>query len=129
MRTVALIAMCIAVTSGCVTPVRPVSAPPPETPFADDPVSFTVSVRRFTPGEVAIVKVCVASDRSIISADVIESSGDARFDHMALGWAQAVRMRSISPNATPVPACGQVRVEVRAPNEPRVFSGSDTALG
>jgi hypothetical protein len=129
MRTLALIALCIAVVSGCATPVRQVSTPPAETPFADDPVSFMVSVRRFTAGEVAIVKVCVASDRTIISADVIESSGDARFDRMALGWAQAVRVRSTPANATPASACGQVRVEIRAPNEPKVLSGSDTALG
>ncbi|HWW21378.1 MAG TPA: hypothetical protein VNZ06_11270 [Steroidobacteraceae bacterium] len=128
MRTAVLIAVCIAALGGCLTPVKRVSTPLVLTPFDDDPVSFLV-VRRFTPGEVAIVRVCVAPDRTIISADLVESSGDARFDSMALAWAQSVRLRSAPASGTPMAACGEVRVEIRVPAEPRVFSGSDTSLG
>jgi hypothetical protein len=101
----------------------------PVTPFADDPVSFLVSTQRLTPGEVAIVQVCVAPDRTILSADVMESSGDVRFDRMALIWARQIKLRSAPTNGSPVQPCGQVRVEIRVPLEPRVLSGPDTSLG
>jgi hypothetical protein len=97
-------------------------------PFDDAPVSFVVSGPRFTPGEVTIVKVCIARDRSILSADVLASSGDRRFDDMAVTWARQVRVRSAPSDGSPVRACGEVRVEIRTPTEPRVISGSDSAL-
>ena len=134
MRTAVLIAVAVSALSGCLAHVRPVStakpvsAPPPINPFDDDPVSFLV-VRRFTPGEVAIVRVCIAPDRTITSANLVESSGDARFDSMALGWAQSVRLRTAPSNGGTMAPCGEVRVEIRAPSEPKVFSGSDTSLG
>jgi hypothetical protein len=129
MRAAILIALALAAGSGCARPVRPPAAPLPVEPFADDPVSFTVSVHRFSPGEVTIIKVCVAPDRTIASADVIESSGDARFDAMALVWARQIKLRSTPPDGAPVQPCGQVRVEIRRPSEPRVMSGPDTSLG
>jgi hypothetical protein len=103
--------------------------PQPVEPFADDPVSFMVPGRHFPPGEVSIIRLCVAPDRSIASADVVESSGNARFDEMALVWARQVKLRSAPNNGAPVQPCGQVRVELRLPSEPRVTSGSDVSLG
>jgi hypothetical protein len=131
MRGAVVIAMCIVVVTGCARAVKPEAAAPkvPLTPFADDPVSFVVSVPHFPPGEVAIVRVCVAADRTIASANVMESSGDARFDGMALMWARQIKLRSIPGDGSPVLACGQVRVEIRLPSEPRVISGSDISLG
>jgi hypothetical protein len=128
MRTAVLIAVCISALSGCLTRVKPISPAPAVAPFDGDPVSFLV-VKRFTPGEVAIVRVCVAANRTIVSANLVESSGDARFDSMALGWAQSVRLRMAPANGAPMAPCGEVRVEIRAPTEPKVFSGSDTSLG
>jgi len=101
----------------------------PVDPFTDEPVSIVVPTHRFTPGEVTIVKVCIAADRTISSANVIESSGDARFDDMALGWARMVKLRSAPANGAPMEPCGQVRVEIRTPSEPRIVSGSGTSLG
>lgn len=128
MRAAVLIAFALVAVGGCARPVKPLTVPQPVAPFADDPVSFVVS-RRFPPGEVAIIKVCVSPDRTIASTNVIESSGDARFDEMAQVWARQVKLRSAPTDGAPVQPCGQVRVEIRLPSEPRVTSGSDTALG
>ena len=129
MRTAVIVAVCVAAVSGCAAPVRPVPVVLPVVPFDDDPVSFIVSVRRITPGEVASVKVCVAPDRTIVSASVLESSGDARFDSMAVDWARLVKLRSAPEDGTPVAPCGQVRVEVRAPSEPKLLSAPSTSVG
>ncbi len=123
-------------SAGCapLQPPRPPPAPPaPLALFDQAPVSFVVAGPRFTPGEVSIVRVCIAADRSIISADIVESSGDKRFDDYAVVWARQVRLRSAaaagSPNGGPVGSCGEVRVEIRRPTEPRVTSGAEAALG
>ena len=131
MRTAIVIAVCIAAVAGCATVARPArvpAAPPPQPPFDDAPVSFVVAGPRFTPGVVTIVKVCIAPDHSILSADVLASSGDRRFDDMAVAWARQVRLRAAPLDGSPVDACGEVRVEIRMPSEPRVISGSDSAL-
>jgi hypothetical protein len=97
-------------------------------PFDDAPVSFVVAAPHFTPGEVTIVRVCLASDRSIASADVMASSGDRRFDDLALTWARQVRLRSAPGDGVRLQSCGEVRVEIRIPAEPRVISGPDNSL-
>jgi hypothetical protein len=97
-------------------------------PFDEAPVSFVVAGPRFTPGEVTIVKVCIAPDRSILSAAVMASSGDRRFDDLAVNWARQVRVRAAPLDGSPMRACGEVRVEIRAPSEPRVISGTDSSL-
>jgi hypothetical protein len=129
MRTAIVIAVCVVALAGCATTPRPAPvlrlALPP---FDEAPVSFVVAGPRFTPGEVAIVKVCIASDRSILSAAVMASSGDRRFDDLAVNWARQVRVRAAPLDGSPTQACGEVRVEIRAPSEPRVISGSDSSL-
>src|ERR1700680_3607578 len=110
MHTALVIALCLATTvAGCAPRARP--GPPARMalpPFDDAPVSFVVAGPRFTPGEVTIVKVCVARDRTILSADVMASSGDRRFDVMAVTWARQVRVRSAPSDGSPVQACGEV---------------------
>jgi hypothetical protein len=129
MRSAVVIAVCVAIVSGCVAmPRRVTAAHLWQPPFDDSPVSFVVAGPRFTPGEVTIVKVCIAPDRSILSADVLASSGDRRFDDMALAWARQVRLRAAPLDGSRVEPCGEVRVEIRAPSEPRVISGADSAL-
>ncbi len=129
MRSAVVIAVCVAIVSGCVAmPRRVTAAHLWQPPFDDSPVSFVVAGPRFTPGEVTIVKVCIAPDRSILSADVLASSGDRRFDDMAVGWARQVRLRAAPLDGSRVEPCGEVRVEIRAPTEPRVISGADSAL-
>ena len=114
MRIAIVIAMCVATVVGCAT-----ARPPPvahltvthtaQPPFDDEPISFVVAAPRFTPGEVAIVKVCLAADRSILSAAVMESSGDRRFDDLALTWARQVgcdRRRTMARRSRPAGKCG-----------------------
>lgn len=133
MRIAIVIAVCVASVTGCAT-ARPRPAVQPavrhvaQAPFDDAPISFVVAAPRFAPGEVAIVKVCVAADRSILSAAVMESSGDRRFDDLALTWARQVRLRNLPVDGSPVQSCGEVRVEIRTPTEPRVVSGPDSEL-
>jgi len=127
----AVVALGVVVLSACARPVKPdvASSIIPEAPFTDDPVSFVIAVPHFQPGEVTIVRVCVAPDRTIASTNVMESSGDARFDGMALIWARQIRLRSLPNDGTPMRPCGEVRVEIRVPSEPRVIAGSDVSLG
>ncbi len=127
------VALIAAGLCACVHPVRQPQAksvaPLPVPPFSDDPVSFLVPSRRLPTGAVTIVRVCVDSDRHISSTDIIESSGDARFDSLALDWARSIRLRSSPPaGGAVIEPCGQVRVELRAPTE-RGLARSDTSLG
>jgi len=132
MRTAIVIAVCLSAVAGCAAAARPARVEPPvllpQPPFDDAPVSFVVAGPHFAPGEVTIVKVCIAADRSILSADILASSGDRRFDDLALVWARQVRMRAAPADGSPLQPCGEVRVEIRRPSEPRVISGSDSAL-
>jgi hypothetical protein len=123
----------MAVLSACTLPVKPVGpvvpvVPAPVEPFSDDPVSLLVATRHFAPGAVTIVQVCVAPDHTISSTAVLESSGDVRFDNMALSWARMIRLRSVPPEGAPVAPCGQVRVELAKPSLPRVLAGPDGSL-
>jgi hypothetical protein len=133
MRTAIVIAVCIAAVAGCATLARPARVPaapppPPQPPFDDAPVSFVVAGPRFTPGEVTIVKVCIAADHRVLSANIMASSGDRRFDDLALSWARQVRIRAAPADGAALQPCGEVRVEIRQPSEPRVISGADSAL-
>jgi hypothetical protein len=102
--------------------------PTPVSPFADSPVSFFIH-GNFARGELVIVRVCLRADRSIASSDVIESSGDQRFDELAASWAQRVRLREHPPEGRPVASCGAVRVELREAPEPAVVDGHSDQLG
>jgi hypothetical protein len=123
----------IVAVTGCARLARPtvVVVPPPQpiAPFDENPVSFIVGGPRFSPGEVTIVKVCIGADRTIVSADVIESSGDRRFDDMAVMWARQVKVRTASEAGSVLARCGEVRVEIRKPSDPTLGSGPDSSLG
>ena len=106
MRSAIVIAACIATVAGCAPTPRPgPRARVALAPFDDAPISFVVAAPRFTPGEVTILKVCVAPDHTILSVNVEESSGDRRFDDMAVTWARQVKVRSAPSNGSPVDAC------------------------
>ena len=92
----------------------------PHSPFDSTPVIFTVAGQHFSNGERVIVNVCLAPDRSVVSADIFESSGDSHFDALALEWAHRVKLRDLAPGEQ-VSNCGAVRVEVHPAQEPRVF--------
>jgi TonB family protein len=129
MRTAIVIAACIATVAGCAPTPRPGPAPRVALPpFDDAPISFVVAAPRFTPGEVTILKVCVAQDHTILSVNVMESSGDRRFDDLAVTWARQVKVRPAPSNGALLDACGEVRVEIRIPSEPRAIAGPDSSL-
>jgi hypothetical protein len=107
----------------------PARAEPEEPdPFDHTSTSFVVSGPRFTTGETAIVKVCVAPDGIIASADLLLPSGDKRFDDFALNWARQVKLANTPPSAPDKERCGAVRVEIRTSPGPRLLSGSDSSL-
>jgi outer membrane biosynthesis protein TonB len=105
------------------------NAPPPEllSPFDDGPVIFTVAGEHFTRGERVIVTVCLASDHTIASAYIFESSGDSKFDAQALQWARRIGLRN-AVKGEQIATCGAVRVEVRPAQEPRVFHAPGDSL-
>ncbi len=131
------VAVAVAV-GGCSYPRRPeppaVAVPAEPDPFEPGSTSFIVSGPRFTPGETAIVKVCVSPGGTISRADLVGSSGDKRFDDYALVWARQVRLAArgtdISTAALPdaKETCGAVRVEIRAAPVPTSLGDRNNAL-
>ncbi len=83
--------------------------------------------QHFTNGERVIVTVCLAPDRSITSADIFESSGDSRFDQLAVMWARRIRLREAAQGEQTA-NCGAVRVEVRPAQEPKMFHAPADSL-
>lgn len=109
--------------------LAPPAPPQPLSPFDDSPVIFTVAGLHFTRGERVIVTVCLGPNHSIASADIFESSGDSKFDQLAVSWARRIRLREAAQGAQPVASCGAVRVEVRPAQEPRMFNVPADSLG
>ncbi|HEX4051971.1 MAG TPA: energy transducer TonB [Steroidobacteraceae bacterium] len=111
----------VAMLPGCSSPPRaqpwmppptpPAPPPPPISPFDDAAVSFLIH-GNFARGEQVVVRVCLHADHSIASSDILESSGDRRFDQMALDWARRVQLRNASVPGRPIARCGPVRVEL-----------------
>ncbi|HTT06057.1 MAG TPA: TonB family protein [Steroidobacteraceae bacterium] len=95
----------------------PPPPPPPLSPFADAPVSLFVH-GNFARGEQVVVRVCLHPDHSIASSDILESSGDRRFDAMALNWARQVQLRTAPPPGRAIARCGPVRVELHDAGQP-----------
>ncbi|HEY7929937.1 MAG TPA: energy transducer TonB [Steroidobacteraceae bacterium] len=100
-------------------PPAPPAPPPALSPFADASVSIFVH-GNFTRGEQVVVRVCLRPDRSIASSDILESSGDRRFDAMALDWARRVQLRTAPPPGQALARCGPVRVELHDTGQPRM---------
>jgi hypothetical protein len=98
----------------------PPAPPEPLSPFDDSPVIIAVAGQHFSSGERVIVTVCLGADHSIVSSDIFESSGDTKFDQLAVMWARRIRLREATPGDQ-IASCGSVRVEVRPAQEPRVF--------
>lgn len=131
----ALMGFGVLALAACAAPIRrPVTQAPtpasvrpqPFSPFSDAPISLLVR-GRFTRGEHVLVRVCVHQDRSIASSSILQSSGDRRFDELALEWARRVRLRQIT-DGRPVAPCGPVRVELRDTTQP-AFGGASEQFG
>jgi TonB family protein len=103
-------------------------------------VSFFISGLRFGAAQAATVRLCVTPDGQVTHATLLESSGDDRFDQLALIWARRVRLRKGSEQLDhPAPAsatqghapnelCGPVRVELRL-GPKRGLSGPSESVG
>lgn len=98
-------------------PSAPPPPPPPLSPFADASVSIFVH-GNFARGEQVVVRVCLHPDHSIASSDILESSGDRRFDALALDWARRVQLRTAPPPGRAIARCGPVRVELHDTGRP-----------
>lgn len=109
-------------------PSPPPPPPPPLSPFADSPVSFLVH-GNFARGEQVVVRVCLRPDHSIASSDILESSGDARFDQRALDWARRVQLRAASVPGRTIARCGPVRVELHDTGKPGMGQQAGERLG
>jgi TonB family protein len=132
MRKGIVLILCFGGLGGCVHLVSPVPAPPtllPVTELGDSSISFVVAGPRFTPGESAMVKVCLSAEGEIVSTQLIASSGERKFDDSALLWAQQAKMSPLIFKGKPVATCEQVRVEIRGAPYPHIGSGSDFSLG
>ncbi|HLK70687.1 MAG TPA: TonB family protein [Steroidobacteraceae bacterium] len=84
---------------------------------------------RFIRGEQVTVLVCVQADHSIASSAIIESSGDRRFDELALDWARRVQLRTAPVPGRTFARCGPVRVELHESGQPGVGRGPGERLG
>jgi hypothetical protein len=108
-------------------PPAPPAPPEPLSPFDDAPVIFTIAGQHFTRGERVIVTVCLGPNHSIASADIFESSGDSKFDQLAIMWARRIRLREAAQGEQ-IASCGAVRVEVRPSQEPKMFHAPPDSL-
>jgi TonB family protein len=93
------------------------------------PTAFSIRGPRFTPGEVAVVKVCVHANGAIASTAIVQSSGEKRFDDSAVQWAQHAGYRPMRVGGTPIYSCDEVRVEMHQITSPSAGMGSDSSLG
>jgi TonB family protein len=136
-HALALATLALLALGACSSATRPdasasVHAQAPATP--GQPVEVTTTflsayAHRFTRGEFALVRVCVAADGTIASAHIVVSSTDNSFDRSALGWARQAHYHPQLRAGRPVYGCQEVRVEVNAPREHAIGFPPDSALG
>jgi TonB family protein len=132
MRNGIVLMLCFGGLGGCAHLALPVPASPTPLPMAeleDSTISFVVAGPRFTPGESAMVKVCLSAEGEIVSTQLIASSGERKFDDSALLWAMQAKMSPLVFKGKPVATCEQVRVEIRGAPYPHIGGGSDFSLG
>jgi TonB family protein len=132
MRNGIVLVLCIGGLGGCAHLGSPVPASPtllPVSELEDSSISFVIAGPRFTPGESAMVKVCLSAEGEIVSTQLIASSGERKFDDSALVWALQAKMSPLIFKGKPVATCEQVRVEIRGAPYPHIGSGSDFSLG
>ena len=92
------------------------------------PAVFSVRGQRFTPGEAAVVKVCVHANGVIASTAIVQSSGEKRFDESAVQWATHAGYRPMRIGGAPIYSCDEVRVEMHQISSPGPGMGSDSSL-
>jgi TonB family protein len=107
-------------------------APPPATtkvPMQISPAVFSIRGPRFTPGEAAVVRVCVGANGVIASTAIVQSSGEKRFDDSAVQWALHAGYRPMRVSGAPMYSCDEVRVEMHQITSPGAGMGADSSYG
>jgi TonB family protein len=92
------------------------------------PTAFSIRGPRFTPGEVAVVKVCVHANGVVASTAIVQSSGEKRFDDSAVQWALHAGYRPMRVDGAPIYSCDEVRVEMHQITSPGAGMVSDSSL-
>jgi TonB family protein len=106
--------------------------PPPATtkvPMQISPAVFSIRGPRFTPGEAAVVRVCVGANGVIASTAIVQSSGEKRFDESAVQWALHAGYRPMRVSGAPMYSCDEVRVEMHQIASPGAGMGADSSYG
>jgi TonB family protein len=115
--------------AGCTLQPQPRPDPNNKVPMEISPTAFSIRGPHFTPGEAAIVKVCVRADGAIASTAIVQSSGERRFDESAVQWALHAGYRPMRVGGAPIYSCDEVRVEMRQITSPGAGMVSDSSLG
>jgi TonB family protein len=98
-------------------------------PMEVAPTAFSIRGPHFTPGEAAVVKVCVRANGVIASTAIVQSSGEKRFDDSAVQWALHAGYRPMRVGGAPAYSCDEVRVEMHQVTSPGAGMVSDSSLG
>jgi TonB family protein len=121
----------LAVVAGCTSelPARQPSAKIAVQPLQIADASFTTRGPKFATGLFTMVQLCVGPNGGIVSASIVQSSGEKRFDDFVIVYARQVHVQPRRENGRAVASCDTVRVEVNHFPLPGVSLGLDNALG
>jgi hypothetical protein len=92
--------------------------------------AFIARGPRFAPGLYATVRLCANPQGRIVSADVVVSSGEKRFDDFVVDYARRVQvLKPQQLGGKSVSGCNTVRVEINRITNPGMSAGEQSALG
>lgn len=125
-----ILMLSLAAVGGCAFNARPTVAGKQLQiqPLEISDASFTTRGPAFGSGLFTTIQLCVGPDGRIVSANVVQSSGEKRFDDFVLTFARQVHVQPRRENGKAVLSCDTVRVEVNHFPLPAGL-GSDNALG
>jgi TonB family protein len=125
-----IVLLCLAVLGGCMHRTHTMAAPAVNIkPLEISDATFTTRGPSFGSGLSAAIQLCVGPDGRIVSASVVQSSGEKRFDDFVLTFARQVHVQPRRENGKPVLSCDTVRVEVNHFPHPGLSLGTDNVLG
>ena len=91
--------------------------------------AFLTRGPRFAEGLYATVRLCANREGRIVSANVVVSSGEKRFDEFVVDYARRVQVKPQRENGKPVHGCNDVRVMINRLQGPAPGAGAPSALG
>jgi TonB family protein len=91
--------------------------------------SFLTRGPRFADGLIATVRLCADHEGKLVSADVVVSSGEKRFDDFVVDYARRVQVNPQRENGRPVHGCNTVKVQINRIADPIGSAGAASALG